>query len=69
MKLSPLCPSCQRKLAPIEATDSPTGATRVYDRTCRVCRETWRVVARPPRFAGELQLNVIDLGFTGHHDA
>jgi len=68
MRVSPKCPSCQRKLAPVEASDNPAGATRVSTRTCRHCRETWQIVARPPLAVNGLQINVMEVAFTGHRD-
>ena len=69
MEVSATCPSCARRLAPIEAA-APGGATRVYDRTCRRCGETWRIVARPGVVGADgVRYDRLDLAFVGHRGA
>lgn len=38
------CPSCQAKLAGVEAVNLHTQVVR---RTCRKCRERWQLVVQP----------------------
>ncbi len=68
MDVTPRCPSCDRALRRIEATNNPLGATRVYRRTCRHCAETWQIVARPPLVVEGLRIDKLDLTFAGHRE-
>jgi hypothetical protein len=38
------CPSCERRLRPVEGM---TAATQVVKRTCRRCGERWQIVITP----------------------
>lgn len=56
------CPSCGRKFAPVETSDS---ATHVVQRTCSRCHERWQLVVQGLAVKDDYRIDKATLTFLG----
>jgi hypothetical protein len=61
-----VCPSCERKLAPVEAMNV---ATQVVRRMCLGCREVWQIKVAPVATAGDVRADSGEFTFLGRRES